>query len=431
MRIRLARVASPASATFLALQLIVLTILLISHVASAAQLPETVIRSFGTGPGGTTCTSSVDGAVPKGSLTFANGFLFGRTTTTTASTPGDGIIFHVDPDGNGYDIDHVFTGAKPDGNNPRHSAMTLDGMVLYGTTLIGGKHDNGTIFSIKDDGSSYSGPLLDFQASSAGNNGDQPHSCFALNSASGLLYGMTSQGGTHGGATGDGTIFSFDPSTSAYTRLFSFDGTKRGADPHGEPILDPNGATLYGMTREGGKKNVGVIFSYNTASNAFKTLHSFTCPKNAVPGCISKKDGASPDHGNLVQSGGTLYGLTTFGGKFGAGVAFSILTTGKKFKVLHSFGKAGSNDGQHPYGSLLLVGTTLYGTTRDGGKLNLGTAFQINTDGSAFARIHDFSGKPDGANPIDNVILVGGSLYGMTTVGGKCDFGAIFAIQLP
>src|ERR1700687_3760048 len=98
---------------------------LIPDTGAAAQLPETIIRSFGTGPGGTTCTVGVDGSVPKGSLTFANGFLFRRTTTTTTSPAGDGIVFHVDTTGANYSIDHVFTGAKPDGNNPRHSAMTL------------------------------------------------------------------------------------------------------------------------------------------------------------------------------------------------------------------------------------------------------------------------------------------------------------------
>jgi uncharacterized repeat protein (TIGR03803 family) len=406
----LALVASHASATFLALQFTLLMILVIPQVGIAAQLPETIVRSFGTGPGGTTCTSAVDGAVPKGSLTFANGLLFGRTTTTTASTPGDGIIFHVDPNGTGYTIDHIFTGTKPDGNDPRHSAMTLDGTVLYGTTLTGGKHDNGTIFSINDDGSGYAGPLFDFQSSGAGNGGDQPQSCFEFDSANNLLYGMTSAGGDHGGVT--------------------VDGLKHGTDPHGQPILAPNGTMLYGMTREGGKKNVGAIFAFNTANNSIKTLHSFNCPKNAVPNCISTKDGATPDHGNLVQSGVTLYGLTTFGGAYGAGAVFSILITGKKFRVLHSFGKTGSLDGQHPYGSLLRVGSTLYGTTRDGGKSNLGTAFQISISGS-YGRIYDFSGTPDGANPLDNVILVDGSLYGTTTVGGKCGFGSVFAIQLP
>jgi hypothetical protein len=58
---------------------------------------SSTIYSFGT-------TQPIDGGVPKGSLTYVNGFLFGRTTTTfTAPTPGGtpigsyGVIFHFDP----------------------------------------------------------------------------------------------------------------------------------------------------------------------------------------------------------------------------------------------------------------------------------------------------------------------------------------------
>ena len=55
----------------------------------------------------------------------ATGLLFGRTSTTTAQ--GDGTIFQIMPDGTGYMVDHFFTGAKTDGNDPRHNAMTLVG----------------------------------------------------------------------------------------------------------------------------------------------------------------------------------------------------------------------------------------------------------------------------------------------------------------
>ncbi|HYL58124.1 MAG TPA: choice-of-anchor tandem repeat GloVer-containing protein [Candidatus Acidoferrales bacterium] len=401
-------------------------------VPNATATPsESVIYSFGLGSSSNNvCTNILDGAAPKGSLTFANGFLFGRTSTTTAKPAGDGIIFHIMPNGSDYTIDHIFTGATTDGNNPRHNAMTLVNNVLYGTTLNGGLKDNGTIFSILDDGTGYSAPIYDFQKSSANNDGDQPHSCFEA-AGNGLLYGMTSQGGNHGGATGDGTIFSFDPNGAVYTKLFSFDGTKHGSDPHGQPILDPDGVTLYGMTRAGGKAGVGVIFSFDTSTGKFKTLHKFTCPGGKTPSCVDSNGGATPDHGTLVQSGTTLFGLTTFGGKNGNGTVFSIENTGKHFKVLHSFGKPGSNDGSGPFGSLMLSGSMLYGTTRDGGKANLGTVFQIDTKGNHYDRLYDFKAKPDGANPIDNVILVSNTLYGMTEAGGKCDQGAIFAIALP
>jgi uncharacterized repeat protein (TIGR03803 family) len=79
----------------------------------------------------------------------------------------------------------------------------------------------------------------------------------------------------------------------------------------------------------------------------------------------------------------------------------------------------------------MLNGTMLYGTTRIGGGKGNGTVFQIDTSGNNYARIYDFQNAPDAANPIDNVILLGNTLYGMTEAGGLCNDGAIFAIQLP
>ena len=128
---------------------------------------ETVLYSFGVGPTADKCKIN-DGADPKGSLTYvpATGLLFGRTSTTTSAGNGDGTIFQIMPNGTGYLVDHFFTGAKSDGNDPRHNAMTLVGTVLYGTTLTGGQHDNGTIFSINDDGTGYSTPpVFDFPKS--------------------------------------------------------------------------------------------------------------------------------------------------------------------------------------------------------------------------------------------------------------------------
>src|SRR5436309_15705338 len=82
------------------------------------------IYSFGT-------TQPIDGGVPKGSLTYVSGLIFGRTTTTIATMPTPsstpvgsyGVIFHLDPNNvaSSYSIDHVFAGHDTnDGDNPRH-----------------------------------------------------------------------------------------------------------------------------------------------------------------------------------------------------------------------------------------------------------------------------------------------------------------------
>jgi uncharacterized repeat protein (TIGR03803 family) len=145
---------------------------------------------------------------------------------------------------------------------------------------------------------------------------------------------------------------------------------------------------------------------------------------------MGTNDGAPSDHGYVVQSGSVLYGMTTNGGLSNNGIIFSLTTDGTTFQVLYKFGSA-HHDGKNPYGSLLLVGDQLYGTTANGGDNDVGTVFVINTDGSGYTKLHDFgSTQHDGAKPIDNVILLNGALYGMATGGGMCNQGTIFKVSL-
>jgi uncharacterized repeat protein (TIGR03803 family) len=361
-----------------------------------------------------------------------NGLVFGRTTTTlTAPTPGGppngsyGVIFHFDPTNvaSSYSIDHVFADNSDDGADPRHDAMTPFKNLLYGTTLEGGANNSGIIFSIGQDGTGYQ-VLMSFAKCS----GDESHSCFVV--VNDLLYGMTA----HGGDNDQGVIFSFNPAAPTptptatpactpanYQVLDAFlCSPPEGAEPHGRLTLDPDGTTLYGMTREGGSMGYGVVFKVDTTGNHYTVLHNFTGGHD---------DGATSDHGYVVQSGHHLYGMTTNGGHHNDGVIFKLNIDDQTFDVLHRFGET-NNDGKHPYGSLLLVGDKLYGTTQTGGDNDLGTVFVINTDRHSYQRLYSFGGQAnqDGAKPIDNVIYVNGWLYGMTTEGGAYNMGTIFHV---
>jgi uncharacterized repeat protein (TIGR03803 family) len=407
---------------------LVLGLVIAAVPRGVAASPSSTIYSFGT-------TQPIDGGVPKGSLTYVNGWLFGRTTTTIATMPTPsstpvgsyGVIFHFDPDNvaSSYSIDHVFAGHDTDdGDNPRHDAMTPFNNQLYGTTLDGGTHNNGIIFSIGQDGTGYQ-VLLSLHNSI----GDESHSCFVV--ANNILYGMTASGGDNG----EGVIFSFNPTptptptaspTSTPTNfqtLFSFAcASSTGKEPHGRLTLDPDGTTLYGMTRKGGEHDYGVVFKIDTSGNNYMGLHDFAG---------GDSDGATSDHGYVVQSGDHLYGTTTNGGHHDDGVVFRIKTDGSSFELLHKFGET-HHDGKNPYGSLLLVGNQLYGTTANGGDNDLGTVFVINTSGNNYQRLYSFGGQTnngDGSKPIDNVILVNGWLYGMTTEGGTNNQGTIFKVS--
>jgi uncharacterized repeat protein (TIGR03803 family) len=126
--------------------------------------------------------------------------------------------------------------------------LTLGGATLYGMTYIGGSNNGGEIFAVNTDGSDFS-VLHSF----LGGNTDGIFPQGSLTLSDGILYGMTSEGGS----SDLGAIFSVNTDGSDYTILHSFTGID-GATPYGDLMID--GSTLYGMTTVGGSGG-GVIFS--------------------------------------------------------------------------------------------------------------------------------------------------------------------------
>jgi uncharacterized repeat protein (TIGR03803 family) len=59
-----------------------------------------------------------------------------------------------------------------------------------------------------------------------------------------------------------------------------------------------------------------------------------------------------------------------------------------------------------------LSGSTLYGTTTDGGTNGFGTVFQINTDGTGYQILYNFVSSNTG-NPNGALILAASTLYGI------------------
>lgn len=141
---------------------------------------------------------------------------------------------------------------------------------------------------------------------------------------------------------------------------------------------------------------------------------------------FSGSDGASPYAGLLV-SGNTLYGTTHLGGGSQAGTVFKIQTDGTGFKVIYNF--SGGTDGAQPLATLVLDRATLYGTTVGGGQFGAGTVFKLNTNGTGFTNLYSFTGGDDGSQPNGGLVLVSNTLYGTTYVGGPAQVGTVFAIN--
>jgi uncharacterized repeat protein (TIGR03803 family) len=141
--------------------------------------------------------------------------------------------------------------------------------------------------------------------------------------------------------------------------------------------------------------------------------------------------GAHP-YGSLTLNGSTLYGMTENGGNTmfstNMGTIFSISTSGSDFQDLHSFD---GFDGQFPCGSLLMSGSTLYGMATEGGGSGAGSIFLINTSGTGFQSLYSLS-NTGGSFPYGSLTLNGSTLYGMTEMGGNgigFGNGTIFSIS--
>jgi uncharacterized repeat protein (TIGR03803 family) len=86
---------------------------------------------------------------------------------------------------------------------------------------------------------------------------------------------------------------------------------------------------------------------------------------------------------------------------------------------------------------LVSIGNLLYGTALAGSSSssNYGTVYQINTNGSGFTNVYNFTGGSDGAGPIRTLALSGNTFYGATAAGGVAfgtnGNGTIFALTLP
>jgi uncharacterized repeat protein (TIGR03803 family) len=129
-------------------------------------------------------------------------------------------------------------------------------------------------------------------------------------------------------------------------------------------------------------------------------------------------DGGLP-FGGLIKVGGSLYGTTTQGGATtcndpaGCGTVFKV-TKGGIETVLHSFIiNAKEKDGLDPTGELTRVGRAFFGAAQDG--YFHSEIFRVNSAGSLKV-LHIF-GNGEGQFPND-LIDAGGALYGTTLQGG-------------
>jgi uncharacterized repeat protein (TIGR03803 family) len=301
---------------------------------------------------------------------------------------------------------------------------------FFGTTYDGGLSGNGTIFRLSPAGTRTT--LVDFTRNGASHKGANPTAGLIL-ATNGNFYGMTSEGGVRD----IGTIFKMT-SGSTLTTLVEFGNYAtyiEGNDVRGGPIpgANPQGALIqasdgnfYGTTQFGGSAKIGTVFKM-TPAGAFSVLASLTDADTQFNHLSFSPSG-------LVQgTDGNFYGTTKERGSNARGTVFKVTPAGVVTVLVNFTGNGASNKGSYPVAGLVQAADgNFYGTTPSGGTLGFGTVFKM-TPAGALTTVVNFSYNgttQKGAFP-QAALAKGsdGNLYGTTLGGGKIGLGTVFRIR--
>lgn len=379
-----------------------------------------ILHEFGLSP--------EDGIGPLGLVAAGDGPLFGVTTSGNGAA-FFGTVFRIETNGLNFSTVATFDLAAGGGIQPL-TGLTAQGGTVFGTTGGGGAEGLGTVFKVDSTG----GPVTTLASLRSFDltGGSQPDP--VLLEWNGLLYGtvMAPASWHLFRLTPDGTAFEIlmtrtdhhprGPLTAAAGMFYWMGfGSSPGASPDtlcrvnsdgsgftivselplsglpGRTALTASGTVLYGSKPAPvTTSSEWQLFKINSDGSGFTVLRTFP---------------ATRAFGSLLVDGSTVYGTTL--GTSAHGTVFRIGTGGGGFAQLKQFRGA---DGSQPMGSLVLRGTTLFGTTRNGGSAGAGVVYRINTNGGGFKVITHFSGDIGGL-PEAGLTQFGGSLYGFSSWG--------------
>jgi uncharacterized repeat protein (TIGR03803 family) len=341
-----------------------------------------------------------DGATPYAGLARDSvGNFYG--TTYQGGKGNQGIVFKLTAKGT-YSIVYTFQGiAQRDGANP-YGGVLLDAKGnIFGTTVIGGEDDQGTVYRI-----AHVGGETILHSFILGTDGTDPYSNLIMD-ANGTFYGTTHGGG----GEGYGTVFRV-ARDGQESILYRFTDLDFGIGPKTALAMDAQGQ-LYGTCPYGGELGGGFVYRLSTDLSEVD-FYDFSGESN-------------PESSLMVGNDGYFYGTTYAGGADSVGSIFKLSPGGVE-TVLHSFIGNGT-DGANPYAAVVQDSQgNLYGTTYYGGISGAGTVFKLDPAGNETI-LYNFTGGSDGGNPYAGVVLdPSGNLYGTTTVGGKYGYGTAFKL---
>jgi uncharacterized repeat protein (TIGR03803 family) len=333
---------------------------------------------------------------------FAQTNEFWGVTTKGGASDNGGTIFSTKDDGTNLQTRYSFP-INNVGAGPDRIQLTPYNGKLYGTTGNGGKFDKGVIFSYDPVTNIYN-RLYDFDYTTGAN----PNTNLTL--VNGKFYGTTRIGGS-ASLTSLGVIYEFDPTTLVYTKKIEFTGTSGVAMGNlAIGSMVSVGGKLYGTTSSGGLNNAGVLFEYNPSTNLYVIKRNFLIPSGTGL------------QGNLTEYNNKLYGTCVIGGANSVGVIFEFDLVTNVYTVKYNMLSA---TGANPAVGVIVFNNKLYGANQYGGTNSRGSIFEFDLATSTYQIVYNFT-QTGGAFPASELYLYNNIFYSFTLGGGSNSLGVIF-----
>lgn len=255
-------------------------------------------------------TGQADGGVPLGVLADQAGNLYGTTRfggnfggECGGAGGGCGVVYELSPSNGGWTetVLYAFNGGPNSGANPYGGVIFDAAGNLYGTTSGFAFYGTDNVFELSPSGSGWMETVL---SNFGPYGGSQPYSPLAglIRDSSGVLYGMTYQGGS----SAFGTVYSVSPSSGGWTLslLHSFNNDYGDGQPQFADLFMDAAGNLYGTTPGG--PGYGNVFQMTPSNGgwSYNNLYSFT----------GGSDGAYPFSTVIMDASGNLFGTTLGGG---------------------------------------------------------------------------------------------------------------------
>ncbi len=319
----------------------------------------------------------------------------------TVTTGGERFLGTVyTTDGNGENYQVVFEG-QAGANFPLGKLVEVSNGIFYGMAPFSYAYNgDGVIFEFNTNTTTYTVKHTFSYA-----DGSFPEGSL-IKAANGKLYGLAKDGG----ANEEGVIFEYDYNVGTYTLLVDLDYATTGSYPRSS-FLEASNGKLYASMSEGGVNGYGTIIEFDPSTNILTKRADFNGLGN----------GNNAEYG-LVERNGKLYGFTSYGGLNNSGVLFEFDISTFALSNLHDF----PNGARLICTPMIASNDKLYGITRGSGINAAGELFEYDFNTSSLTnkvQMDDFGY----AGAVGTLLeYSSGKLLGMCQGGGANDHGSIF-----